>query len=187
MSGPAITRGRTFAPHQAALHIDETTVGRTEQSPQSNSRFSFRRIPLVSRLLRRWSKGRGERSQSCPPLSSERPPIPSALAPSIEADSSPLPTLSMVVLSIVRPVYSTRWPWLIDLQTLLGEFLSANVSTPFLLFMVQSMPSFIAADRVTQIWDPGFGQFKGEADVGFWTGILGASPVHQQRQLTHDL
>ncbi|EJD01298.1 major facilitator superfamily MFS-1 [Fomitiporia mediterranea MF3/22] len=53
--------------------------------------------------------------------------------------SSPLPALPMAVLSIV----------------MLGEFLTANVATPFLLFMVE-----------------GFGVFKEEADVGYWTGIL---------------
>ncbi|KAF9653498.1 major facilitator superfamily MFS-1 [Thelephora ganbajun] len=142
MTGPTVTRGRAFGPHQTTLHVDETPVGRTEPSPQPGSRFSPRRIPLVSQLLRRWGRGREERSQSRPPLSSEQPPIPSALAPAAEADSSPLPTLSMVVLSI----------------TLLGEFLSANVSTPFLLFMVK-----------------GFGQYTEEADVGFWTGILTSS------------
>ncbi|KAL5527526.1 hypothetical protein ACEPAG_6327 [Sanghuangporus baumii] len=71
--------------------------------------------------------------------SSERPPIPSALAPSGETISHPLPILPMIVLSIV----------------MLGEFLTANVATPFLLFMVE-----------------GFGGFRDEADVGYWTGIL---------------
>ncbi|KAI0042711.1 major facilitator superfamily MFS-1 [Auriscalpium vulgare] len=42
--------------------------------------------------------------------------------------------------------------------TLLGEFLTANVSMPFLLFMVE-----------------GFGEFSDEADVGFWTGVLVAT------------
>ncbi|KAH8118483.1 major facilitator superfamily MFS-1 [Phellopilus nigrolimitatus] len=73
------------------------------------------------------------------PTVSERPPIPSALPPSGETFSAPLPILPMVVLSII----------------MLGEFLSANVSTPFLLFMVE-----------------GFGVFHDEADVGYWTGIL---------------
>ncbi|CAE6422942.1 unnamed protein product, partial [Rhizoctonia solani] len=47
------------------------------------------------------------------------PPIPSALNPS--SDATPLPILSVVVLSIA----------------LLGEFLSANVSTPFIIKMVK--------------------------------------------------
>jgi len=143
MTGPTVTRGRTFGSHQAALHVDETPVGRTGYSPKPVfSRFSPRRIPLVSRLLRRWGKGRDERSESRPPPFSELPPIPSALAPAIEVDSSPLPTLSMVVLSIVCSSYSVHAPWLIDPQTLLGEFLCANVSTPFILFMVKGKFSF---------------------------------------------
>ncbi|KAG0706960.1 major facilitator superfamily domain-containing protein [Suillus ampliporus] len=68
----------------------------------------------------------------------ERPPIPNALRGS-EADSTPLPVLSMIVLSI----------------TMLGEFLSANVAMPFLLFMVK-----------------GFGEISDEAQIAFWTGIL---------------
>ncbi|KAL1949111.1 hypothetical protein VTO73DRAFT_10917 [Trametes versicolor] len=39
--------------------------------------------------------------------------------------------------------------------TMLGEFLSANVSAPFLLFMVE-----------------GFDQFHDESEVGYWTGLL---------------
>ncbi|KAG2154186.1 uncharacterized protein EDB93DRAFT_1133165 [Suillus bovinus] len=68
----------------------------------------------------------------------ERPPIPNALRGS-ESDSTPLPALSMIVLSI----------------TMLGEFLSANVAMPFLLFMVK-----------------GFGEINDEAQIAFWTGIL---------------
>jgi MFS family permease len=41
---------------------------------------------------------------------------------------------------------------------MLGEFLTANVSTPFMLFMVK-----------------GFGELTDEADIAFWTGILVAS------------
>ncbi|KZP15768.1 major facilitator superfamily MFS-1 [Athelia psychrophila] len=72
----------------------------------------------------------------------ERPLIPSALEQKGEAYTTPLPKLSMIVLSIA----------------MLGEFLSANVSTPFLLFMVK-----------------GFGEAKDEAEVASWTGILVAS------------
>ncbi|KAF8068820.1 hypothetical protein FPV67DRAFT_1489839 [Lyophyllum atratum] len=70
---------------------------------------------------------------------SERAPIPTMIQPSGEIYTTPLPTLSMIVLSI----------------TMLGEFLSANVSTPFLLFMVKGF---------NEQWD--------EAEVAFWTGIL---------------
>ncbi|EJD41419.1 hypothetical protein AURDEDRAFT_90322 [Auricularia subglabra TFB-10046 SS5] len=65
-------------------------------------------------------------------------PIPSALPiPHIEA--TPLPVIPLAVLSI----------------TVMGEFLCANVSTPFLLFMVR-----------------GFNVGEDEAAVGYWTGIL---------------
>ncbi|KAI0282767.1 hypothetical protein BGY98DRAFT_1088003 [Russula aff. rugulosa BPL654] len=66
----------------------------------------------------------------------ERPLIPSALQQPSDPYSTPLPTISMMVLSI----------------TLLGEFLTANVSTPFLLFMVEG--------------------FHEDTDVGFATGLL---------------
>ncbi|KAJ4473031.1 hypothetical protein J3R30DRAFT_3296642 [Lentinula aciculospora] len=74
--------------------------------------------------------------------SAERPPIPSVSQPAPEAYATPLPVLSMIVLSI----------------TLLGEFLSANVSTPFLLFMVKGEPNI-----------------TDEAEIAFWTGILVAT------------
>ncbi|KAH9067551.1 major facilitator superfamily MFS-1 [Lactarius vividus] len=68
----------------------------------------------------------------------ERPLIPNALSqPDFYA--TPLPTIPMMVLSI----------------TLLGEFLTANVSTPFLIFMVE-----------------GFDEFGEGSDVGFYSGLL---------------
>ncbi|KAI6044041.1 hypothetical protein EDC04DRAFT_2646847, partial [Pisolithus marmoratus] len=66
---------------------------------------------------------------------SDRPPIPSALHGG-ELGMTPLPILSMTALSI----------------TMLGEFLSANVAMPFLLFM----------------------------DVAFYTGVLGAATVAER-------
>jgi hypothetical protein len=139
MTTPALTRGRTFGPRQTTLHVDETPVGRPGSSPRPGSRFLPRRIPFVSQLLRRWGKGRDERSQSRPPPS-EQPPIPSALSRAVEVDSTPLPTLPMVVLSIVCSHYFARTRQLNHPQTLLGEFLSANVSSPFILFMVEGEP-----------------------------------------------
>lgn len=57
---------------------------------------------------------------------------------------------------------------------MLGEFLTANVSTPFILFMVKSM-----FHRRRRSCDPdslrGFNQFDNEAEIAFWTGILGMS------------
>ncbi|QRW05140.1 major facilitator superfamily transporter [Ceratobasidium sp. AG-Ba] len=79
----------------------------------------------------------------------ERPAIPSALNPS--SDATPLPILSMIVLSIV----------------MLGEFLSANVSTPFVLKMVQGFFENPSSNPS----EPNNPQ-ENEADVGYWTGIL---------------
>jgi hypothetical protein len=73
------------------------------------------------------------------PAPDERPLIPSALQQSSDPYATPLPMIPMIVLSI----------------TLLGEFLTANVSTPFLLFMVES-----------------FHEFPEGSDVGFATGLL---------------
>ncbi|CAE6469893.1 unnamed protein product [Rhizoctonia solani] len=74
------------------------------------------------------------------------PPIPSALNNS--SDATPLPVLSVIVLSIA----------------LLGEFLSANVSTPFIIKMVGEFSK-----------DPNKNAQENEADVGYWAGILVSS------------
>ncbi|KAF9513810.1 hypothetical protein BS47DRAFT_1329332 [Hydnum rufescens UP504] len=70
----------------------------------------------------------------------ERPPIPSAL-PTAHIDSTPLPKIPMIVLSIA----------------VLGEFLSANVSTPFIVDMVKG---FDLGD---------------EAELGSYTGMIVAA------------
>ncbi|KAH8823441.1 hypothetical protein DL96DRAFT_1744226 [Flagelloscypha sp. PMI_526] len=59
-------------------------------------------------------------SMSRASLELEQPAIPTILHGRIDHDTTPLPILSMTVLSIA----------------MLGEFLSANVSGPFMLFMV---------------------------------------------------
>ncbi|GJE94855.1 major facilitator superfamily MFS-1 [Phanerochaete sordida] len=122
----------------------EASPARTPQPPHAQPRRPSARMSFASAIARRpsfvarWRAGTGDEEGGATPKG-ERPPIPSALQPPPEACATPLPALSMVVLSI----------------TMLGEFLSANVSAPFLLFMVE-----------------GFGQFEDEAEVGKWTGIL---------------
>ncbi|KAJ3863277.1 hypothetical protein EV359DRAFT_43448 [Lentinula novae-zelandiae] len=71
-------------------------------------------------------------------LNAEVAPIPTVLPSSTQSLNTTLPVLPMSVLSIA----------------MLGEFLSSNVSVPFLLFMVK-----------------GFG-FSDEAEAAFWTGVL---------------
>ncbi|KAI0316321.1 hypothetical protein OF83DRAFT_1173001 [Amylostereum chailletii] len=138
---PASRPRRVFGQDDSALtDADEDSPHPPRRAP---GRISF------SRLHRPWrgvAVGDIEDGEGPPsPAPSDRPPIPSALQSAGEASyTTPLPTLSMIVLSI----------------TLLGEFLTANVSMPFLLFMVEGFSEFANDD---------------EADVGFWTGVLVSS------------
>ncbi|KAF9022340.1 major facilitator superfamily MFS-1 [Hymenopellis radicata] len=124
---------RSFGPNDSALDDENET-------PQA-TRSSF------SRVLGRFSFSGNRASSKDPnadvgddaPLPSDKAPVPTVLQAPAEVYQTPLPVLSMIVLSI----------------TMLGEFLSANVSTPFLLFMVK-----------------GFGKFEDEAEIAFWTGVL---------------
>jgi hypothetical protein len=56
---------------------------------------------------------------------------------------------------------------------MLGEFLSANVSTPFLLFMVKGELLLTIMGLTILKSELGFGESTDEAEVAFWTGILG--------------
>ncbi|KAF9530140.1 hypothetical protein CPB83DRAFT_851026 [Crepidotus variabilis] len=118
-------------------------AGHTDDSPSMGRRL-LGSISLSSLRNARpsFSFSRGGNSTISSTPETERPPIPTMMQSSGEVYSTPLPKLSMTVLSI----------------TMLAEFLSANVSTPFLLFMVK-----------------GFGEFSDEAEVAFWTGILVAT------------
>ncbi|KAF7971094.1 hypothetical protein HWV62_22086 [Athelia sp. TMB] len=104
--------------------------------------FSQRKPSFISRWRRVQDEENGTGAEASVGEVLERPLIPSALEQKGEPHTTPLPKLSMIVLSIA----------------MLGEFLSANVSTPFLLFMVE-----------------GFSEVKDEADVASWTGILVAA------------
>ncbi|KAM5531602.1 hypothetical protein V8D89_014717 [Ganoderma adspersum] len=131
---------RVFGPGDS-VDIDAPGVqgGPSQGTRPPTTRISFSSLAGKPSILNRWSRtgdGDEESGIAQPP---ERPAIPSALQASGEVYATPLPVLSMIVLSI----------------TMLGEFLSANVSAPFLLFMVE-----------------GFGQFNDESQVGYWTGLL---------------
>ncbi|KAI0370487.1 major facilitator MFS-1 [Pilatotrama ljubarskyi] len=132
---------RVFGPSDSALDVNEETADAHDGEPQRtrrpSGRVSFSRLMHKPSILSRWSRTGDEESGVT--QTPERPAIPSALQTPGEVYATPLPVLSMIVLSI----------------TMLGEFLSANVSAPFLLFMVE-----------------GFGQFHDESEVGYWTGIL---------------
>ncbi|KAK7689710.1 hypothetical protein QCA50_006349 [Cerrena zonata] len=130
---------RVFGNANESALDDELSSNPPNPSRRPSGLGSFARAHRPS-FVARWRNREGEEDESAVVESpSMKPPIPSALQPPPEVYATPLPTLSMIVLSI----------------TMLGEFLSANVSAPFLLFMVE-----------------GFNQFTDEADVGKWTGIL---------------
>ncbi|KAK4051245.1 hypothetical protein OIV83_003067 [Microbotryomycetes sp. JL201] len=142
---------------QHALHYRETTDNNTLSSSYNTSA-----APHLGQ--NRWSRSvsrNPEPSARQPPL---RDPFesPSGSAVSVDnmdgmgggiearrlgpsaTDSTPLPTIPIIVLCIA----------------MFGEFLSASLSSPFLYFMIESF---------------GVGQGDnggGEAEVGFWTGIV---------------
>ncbi|KAF8720814.1 hypothetical protein AX14_010713 [Amanita brunnescens Koide BX004] len=111
-------------------------------SERSNIRRFFSTLSVASATPRLSRTTTIDSMKTSKTAVTERAPIPSMMPTSDEVYATPLPTLSMVVLSI----------------TMLGEFLTANVSTPFILFMVKS-----------------FNQFNDEAAIAFWTGILVSS------------
>ncbi|KAG8734812.1 hypothetical protein FRC12_018344 [Ceratobasidium sp. 428] len=101
----------------------------------SRSKFGGDATPLATLYLGGGGVPLGERIQSIPESVARMSiAIPTALS---QPEATPLPVVPMIVLSI----------------TMMGEFLSANVSSPWALFMVKS-----------------FGVEA--ADVGLWTGIL---------------
>ncbi|KAF8636948.1 hypothetical protein AX17_003199 [Amanita inopinata Kibby_2008] len=131
-----LTRTRVFGVQEPSM---DGLAATTTTSEPSLVRRILTRLPFNNSKTRtsRWRSTDSQRSATV-----ERAPIPSMMRPSDEVYATPLPVLSMVVLSI----------------TMLGEFLTANVSTPFLLFMVK-----------------GFGQLNGDAEIAFWTGVLVAA------------
>ncbi|RDX45232.1 major facilitator superfamily MFS-1 [Lentinus brumalis] len=134
---------RVFGPGDSALDADSDAPGIQDEVSRGgrrpSARVSFSGLVRKPSILSRWSRNGVGDEESGTTATPDRPAIPSALQPPGEAYATPLPALSMIVLSI----------------TMLGEFLSANVSAPFLLFMVE-----------------GFDQFHDESEVGYWTGLL---------------
>jgi Major Facilitator Superfamily len=133
--------------HQTTTRVfgggDQNEINETLPSSISPLRHILSRHPsILSRhrsLADRDGSPLSAPAQASAPAPEERPPIPSALQQPGDSYATPLPKIPMIVLSI----------------TLLGEFLTANVSMPFLLFMVE-----------------GFDEFSPGADVGFATGLL---------------
>lgn len=131
---------RISLPHRS-FGVDESALDDDNDTPQRDGSSLRRVLGRISfgNSMRRPSFASRLRAGADSPAPSERPPVPTVMQPAGEVYQTPLPILSMIVLSI----------------TMLGEFLSANVSTPFLLFMVK-----------------GFGVLTDEAEIAFWTGVL---------------
>ncbi|KAJ7064824.1 hypothetical protein C8F01DRAFT_1128328 [Mycena amicta] len=121
-------------PPRRSFGRDESALDDTEPATESPVRRLIGRISFGGLSQHRPSFASRWTNNDANPTT-ERAPIPHMIQSSAETYATPLPVLSMIVLSI----------------TMLGEFLSANVSTPFVLFMVK-----------------GFGV----KDDAFWTGIL---------------
>lgn len=97
-----VSSRRVFGIDESALDLEESSppVG-VDQTARRTSRVSFGFLPHKPSFIGRWRANHDEETggPSTPPL--ERPLIPSALAQDTEIYTTPLPTLSMVVLSIV--------------------------------------------------------------------------------------
>ena len=103
------TPRRSFGIDESALGINNDTPGSLITGGEQRrilglGRISFNQIQHKPSLTSRW-RSRDE-EDGIPPASPGRPPIPSALEPKGESYSTPLPALSMIVLSIVRTLTS---------------------------------------------------------------------------------
>ncbi|KZT60935.1 major facilitator superfamily MFS-1 [Calocera cornea HHB12733] len=128
----ALLTSNDNTPHAGSPRSNPTSPNKQPKP----SRFSYRAMSGRRRISDARKYATDEEIQQL----LEEPELPPAV-PTLRSDASstPLPILPMLVLAIA----------------MLGEFLSANVSTPFLLFMVESFD--VAED---------------EAQVGYLTGVL---------------
>lgn len=100
---------RTLGQGESAVDTTDLSPGPSSQAyaRRPSARISFSSV-LKHRpsFVDRWRRTAGdEESGAASSPKSERPPIPSALQPPPEACATPLPTLSMIVLSIVGRFY----------------------------------------------------------------------------------
>jgi hypothetical protein len=107
---PSLPLRRTFGAGDSAL--DDTDAPSAER-PQNAARrilggFSFGQNQHRPSFAARWRGGaHDEEAAADTTPNAERPPIPSALQTAGEAYTTPLPVLSMIVLSIVRRIAYT--------------------------------------------------------------------------------
>lgn len=104
------TPRRVFGVDESALDVNDTpgsAAGREQHRVQG--RVSFNQSQRKPSFISRWRRNQDEEDGLGPTSPAERPPIPSALEPKGESYSTPLPTLSMIVLSIVRYLTLAFW------------------------------------------------------------------------------
>lgn len=75
--------------------------GGTDHHPRLPERVSYNQIQHRPSFISRWRRTQDAEEGLGPVGAPERPPIPSALEPKGESYRTPLPVLSMIVLSIV--------------------------------------------------------------------------------------
>lgn len=91
---------RVFGPDESALTADEQSPNGPKQTRRMSGRVSFSTIKPRMSLFGRRRSTMDEENGGEAFTNPERPAIPNALQPS-EAYATPLPVLSMIVLSIV--------------------------------------------------------------------------------------
>jgi hypothetical protein len=96
---------RIFGSNELAFRVhDDSPAVSTDQSNRRAVSFDHQQPKSNFTSHRRTSRDDSE--EIPPPTLLERPPIPSALTKAAETDSTPLPILSMIVLSIVNRAFS---------------------------------------------------------------------------------
>lgn len=155
--------------------VDRQSFGSAYGSTSGN--YRARRMSKASTLAREalMSAGNDE----------GKPAIPSLLPNIRPAYSTPLPVLPMVVLCIVsgNPSHTlsdiSRLFW--SFQAMMSEFVAANVSTPFLLQMVEGERQELCELATRPLTPRSLDFFRNgsdsppsdmEAKVGLWTGNL---------------
>jgi hypothetical protein len=98
-------------PPRRVFGVDDSTeeTAPAEHSGQTrpNSRISFGQLPVPRKIsfIHRFRANPDEEAGGASTSQPERPPIPSALTQATETYATPLPVLSMIVLSIVNRVF----------------------------------------------------------------------------------
>ena len=199
-TGDTASRVPFMAPLRRTVTIESSALDADDESPvrvpgvgaggtvraQPRRPSGTRRVSLNSTLPHRPSiVGRpknmliDEEAASISSPKPERPAIPSALQPPPEVYTTPLPILSMIVLSIVRAfsVIKVCFPDRQSSDHARRVSVRECIST-FLVVHGREYANFFPLSALGFNTLPGFEQFENEADVGKWTGILGAIIPH---------